>query len=75
MKCGDMPSLILNKHLTKQIIIHNSFACVCAFEALFIHQYMKKPSEFKVMVMTQYLLLLLPPQLHRYLMFTKQFQT
>ena len=73
MHWGDMPSLFLNKHF--KIIIHNSFACVCAFEALFIHQYMKKPSEFKVMVMTQYLLLLLPPQLHRYLMFTKQFQT
>ena len=73
MHWGDMPSLFLNKHF--KITIHNSFACVCAFEALFIHQYMEKPSEFKVMVMTQYLLLLLPPQLHRYLMFTKQFQT
>ena len=50
MNCGDMPSLILNKHLTKQIIIHNSFACVCAFEALFIDRYIEKPSEFKVMV-------------------------
>ena len=43
-----MPSLFLNKHF--KIIIHNSFACVCVFEALFIHRYIEKPSEFKVMV-------------------------
>ena len=30
-----MPSLFLNKHF--KIIIHISFACVCVFQALFIH--------------------------------------
>ena len=39
-----MPSLFLNKHF--KIIIHISFACVCVFEALFIHRYIEKPSEF-----------------------------
>ena len=33
MHWGDMPSLFLNKHF--KITIHNSFACVCAFEALY----------------------------------------
>ena len=31
-----MPSLFLNKYF--KIIIHISFACVCVFEALFIHR-------------------------------------
>ena len=35
--------LFLNKHF--KIIIHISFACVCVFEALFIHRYIEKPSD------------------------------
>ena len=45
---GDMPSLFSNKHF--KIIIQNSFACVCVFEALFIHRYVEKPLEFKGMI-------------------------
>ena len=37
-----MPSLFLNKHF--KIIIYISFACVCVFEALFIHRYIEKLS-------------------------------
>ena len=48
-----MPSLFLNKHF--KIIIYISFACVCVFEALFIHSYIEKPSEFKVMVRLLYI--------------------
>ena len=38
--------VILNKHFKT----HISFACVCVFVALFIHRYIEKPSELKVMV-------------------------